>query len=136
MKGKPITVEDLVQCEGIFKLARLRGNFPTNYAVDRNIDRLGEALKPFRAGLKEEPLSFKWDEKATADQREKAEAAFLEWMRVEVEYEPYTLDVTKLCPELSQLSSARENLDEEHFRLLRENFYLALDKLGILRDEA
>lgn len=152
-----VKIQDLLSSEKVLADARLRGNIPTNYAVERNFKRVTEALKPFRDAQKEEPLCwFFWEQihppKSKGKKKDKkkkdepelkpptdaqakdGQVALGEYLLEEVEFSPYKLDIDRCSEKLGKLSNAREKLSDEVLGELNENFTAILMLLGIIDD--
>jgi hypothetical protein len=158
-----IEVQKLLNCGEVLAASQGRSTFPVNYAIDKNFERIVSAVKPFRNAQQKEPMSwFYWtpppppkeDEKAkkgpkSVDMKDKPEApppptkeqieegrkAIEEALKTEVEFEPYRVEIGKMCDQLKKLSPAREKLNEDQLDELNENFGVTLKWLDILTEE-
>lgn len=150
-----VTIDNLLGAENILKAAQARGNIPTNYAIDRNLERVTDALKPFRDEMKREPMCWhfwidksekpnvkkdedkdKHEEKGPTDeQRKEGLDALEEYLKHDVDFRPYTLSLDRCSDELRPLSNARERLDDDGLQHLNEDFFITLKVLGILKEE-
>ena len=149
-----VTINQLLGSEMTLGNAQNRGNIPTNHAISRNLSRVKRALEPFRQAQKEEPMCWHfWEQlhpqkpetkgnnkkdetkKPTKSQRKDGLVAVQEYLQLDVEFEPYKLQLSRCSDELRQLSKSREFLSEEDLQITNENFTIVLRDLEILTDE-
>jgi hypothetical protein len=148
MKGKAmkVTNKKLLIYETVLAKSVGRGNFPTNYMIDRNIEHISSDLKTFRKARALEPICWfvqsmnTKDEKGkknniTPEQVKQGENALEALLNEEVDFEPHRLPAAKLCDSLRSFSKAREELNEEELNDLNVNFWIVLRELNIITDE-
>ena len=160
-----ISLENLLGAEQVLGLAQHRGTIPVNYAIHRNLELIRAAVAPFREAQKSEPLCWLSEQRhegpqdgsqstkggarpgtraggdtgkedgLSDEERALAEKSLNEWLKTEIEFEPYRVSAEKMCDRLIELSPAREKLTPEQLDMLNEDFSVAVIVLGILKEE-
>lgn len=140
MKNVKVTIDQLLGAKMTLENAQNRGNIPTNHAISKNLSRVMAALDPFFKAQKEEPMCWHfWEqfgaEEPTEEQLEQGKDALKEYLLLEVDFDPYRLQLSRCSDQLGPLSKSRESLSEDDLAILNENFTLVLRDLDILTDE-
>lgn len=153
-RDSEITVDELFFCERALKASIARSQtFQGNYAIDRNLERVEQALRPVRKRMFEEPMRWHFNsqiqgaerkpldrgkknlEVPSPEQISEGKKAFEECLQERVGFEPYRVAANKVGDGLKKLSPKREILSDEQLSELEEDLYVAFRILGVLKGE-
>lgn len=141
-----VTIQNLLDSERTLRDSQGRGGIYANYGIDRNIELVETALRPFRAALEQKPMCFAFDDpslqktennegpEVTDEQRKEGREALEEYLKNEVTFSPYKLKVSRMPNQLTAFSPQREKVNADDLQILNENFTVVLRMLDILED--